>query len=125
MYVRDSLVKIISDCCWKIWKVTGPGFEEQFYKKALTLELEKLNIDVNREYLIKMVYDGHDLGDKFLDLFVGGRMIVEAKAIGNLSSVHYKQLRNYLKAADREYGILVNFGSSPLQFRIVLRDFEN
>ena len=39
-------------------------------------------------------------------------MILEIKAIKELSSIHEVQLVNYLKATGIEVGLLINFGTS-------------
>lgn len=43
---------------------------------------------------------------------VGGRVIIELKAIQRLAKEHEVQLVNYLTATGIDDGLLINFGSS-------------
>ena len=38
-------------------------------------------------------------------------MIVELKSVEDLMSIHYKQLKTYLRLCKREIGWLINFGA--------------
>ncbi len=50
-------------------------------------------------------------------------VIVELKAISELSGKEESQIINYLKATDLETGLLLNFGASSLGFkRFVFKD---
>ena len=44
-------------------------------------------------------------------------VIVDIKAISNLSGVEEAQLINYLKAAELKVGLLINFGSRSLEHK--------
>lgn len=43
--------------------------------------------------------------------------MVEIKAIVQLENVHLAQAKNYLEAYNMEAGLLINFGSTSLQFK--------
>lgn len=43
-------------------------------------------------------------------------IIVELKAVTVLVKAHKAQVINYLKAADKEIGLLVNFGTNSLKW---------
>jgi GxxExxY protein len=43
--------------------------------------------------------------------------MVELKAIIQLEDVHLAQAKNYLEAYNMEVGLLINFGSTSLQFK--------
>jgi GxxExxY protein len=48
-------------------------------------------------------------------------IIVELKALGELTGDHEAQVLNYLKASKLKLGLLINFGTKSLQFkRLVL-----
>lgn len=48
-------------------------------------------------------------------------MIVETKAIQVISDVEVAQVLNYLKAAKKDIGLLLNFGGKPLKLKRVIR----
>ena len=60
------------------------------------------------------------VGDYFADLVVNGLVILELKSVEALKNEHFAQLTNYLKATDKEVGLLLNFGKKPEFKRIVL-----
>ncbi len=61
---------------------------------------------------IKVYYNGEVVGNYFADNTVDDKVILEIKAIKELSDIHEVQLVNYLKATGIEVGLLINFGTS-------------
>jgi GxxExxY protein len=55
--------------------------------------------------------------DFYADIFVEDKVIVELKAVKALTPEHYAQIINYLNASGVEVGLLINFGSSKLEFK--------
>ncbi|MDR3340693.1 MAG: GxxExxY protein [Candidatus Symbiothrix sp.] len=53
------------------------------------------------------------IGKYKADLIVNDLIILELKAIDYLLEQHENQLINYLKATDKEVGLLLNFGTKP------------
>jgi GxxExxY protein len=45
------------------------------------------------------------------------QIVVEIKALNNLSPLEESQLLNYLKAGNYEVGVLINFGTESLQWK--------
>ena len=67
---------------------------------------------VVRQKPIRIVYDGHDLGEGFrVDLADDDKVLVELKSVELLMPVHLKQLLTYLRLCDRRLGLLINFGA--------------
>jgi GxxExxY protein len=117
----DITEKIIG-AYYKVYNQLGYGFLEKVYENALALELEKIGFKVEHQKKIVVYYDGHVVGDYFADLFVDDVIIVELKALRELSEEHEAQLLNYLKATPIEVGLLLNFGLEPAHKRKV---FDN
>ncbi|QQL46405.1 GxxExxY protein [Sulfuriroseicoccus oceanibius] len=101
----------------KVHRTLGPGFLESVYSNALCHELRTSGIQSIQEDAISVVYDGIVVGEFKADLLVENRIIVELKAIETLHPAHEVQLVNYLTATNIEVGLLINFGSSSLQFK--------
>ena len=53
--------------------------------------------------------------DFIMDILVEDRIVLEVKSVDELHPVHYKQLLTYLKLADKQLGILVNFNEHILR----------
>lgn len=57
----------------------------------------------------RVVYKGNEVGEYFADLVVAERIIVEVKAVSELTKVHQAQCINYLHISGLRLGLLVNF----------------
>ena len=78
--------------------------------------MAKLGLRVVRQQHIKVHYDGQEVGEYFADLLIEDLGIIELKAAEGIVEEHEHQLLNYLKATDKEVGLLLNFGKKP-QFK--------
>lgn len=108
----DKTDKIIK-AFYNVYNKLGFGFLEKVYEHALLIELRKMGIEAVNQFMIKVHYDGVEVGNYFADLFVENCVIVEIKAAEGLIEEHEAQLINYLKATNIEVGLLLNFGKQP------------
>ena len=108
----DKTDKIIK-AFFNVYNKLGFGFLEKVYEHALLIELRKMGIEAVNQFMIKVHYDGVEVGNYFADLFVENCVIVEIKAAEGLIEEHEAQLINYLKATNIEVGLLLNFGKQP------------
>ena len=100
--------------------VLSPGLFEQVYKECLSKELQKRGLEVKKELLLPVTYEGDVIELAYrLDLLVESEVIVELKAVERISAIHRTQMLTYLKLARRQVGLLSNFNSSPLTRGIV------
>lgn len=115
----DELTYKINGCAMKVHNTLGNGFQEVIYQRCLAIELERAGIPFVRELEQTIFYDGIEVGTRRADFVVAEKLIVELKAIINLENVHLAQAKNYVVAYDFPVGLLINFGSSSLQFKKV------
>ncbi|KAF5420598.1 MAG: PD-(D/E)XK nuclease superfamily protein [Candidatus Methanomarinus sp.] len=73
---------------------------------------------------IKVYYNDEIVGNYIADIIVNDKVILEIKAIKELSNIHEVQLVNYLKATGIEVGLLINFGTS-VQVKRCVMDKQN
>jgi GxxExxY protein len=73
---------------------------------------------------IKIYCDNEIVGNYIADIIVNDKVILEIKAIKELSNIHEVQLVNYLKATGIEVGLLINFGTS-VQVKRRVMDKQN
>jgi len=98
----------------------GLGFAELVYHEALNIELGLRNIPYESEKLITIAYKGNLLERTYkADLVCYDGIIVELKSVEKLKSEHTAQLLNYLQATNLPLGVLINFGETPLTYKIV------
>ncbi len=115
----DGLIYRVIGCMIEVHKQLGPGFLENVYRRAVTVEFERQGIRFEAEKEIELKYKGDGIGAHRLDLFVANQLVVELKTVEELHKKHYAQVRSYLKAVDRPVGLLVNFADFQLNARRV------
>ena len=54
-----------------------------------------------------------------MDLLIGGKLVVELKAIKEIEAVHFSILRSYAKAVKATSGIVLSFSTMPLTIKRV------
>lgn len=115
--VDDPLTQAVIGCAMRVHRTLGAGFLESVYENALIHELGRADVPVECQKRIPVYYDGVVVGDFVADLLVGGRVIVENKAVRALAREHEVQLVNYLVATGIDTGLLLNFGAPSLQIK--------
>lgn len=108
--------KIIG-CAMKVHAVLGNGFQEVIYQRALAIEFRTAGVSFEREFTMKIYYRNQEVGERRVDFFVDGKIMVELKALICLENVHLAQGKNYLEAYNLEVGLLINFGATSLEFK--------
>jgi GxxExxY protein len=114
----DALARTVIDSAFEVHGVLGPGYGEMVYENALCVELRLRAIAYERQSATLVEYKGHCVGEGRLDLIVGGRLLVELKAVPALAPVHTAQVLAYLKATGQTLGLLINFNTALLKHGI-------
>ncbi len=122
MLKHEALTNEIIRCYYDVYNELGFGFLEKVYENAYVIRLQEKGIHGKRQVPIKVFYHEHDVGLYYADIVVEDVIIIEMKAAENLCLEHELQLKNYLRATDKEIGFLFNFGIKP-EFR--RQYFEN
>jgi GxxExxY protein len=114
----DPLTYAIIGAAMEVHKELGCGFLEPVYQAALRLEFDARRITYRVEVPIPVRYKGSVLSVRYrADFLCFDEILVETKAIERLTSREESQLINYLAASQLSKGLLLNFGSSHLQFK--------
>ena len=111
----DALAHLTIGAAIEVHRALGPGYLETVYEQALAVELSLRHVEFDRQYEISVRYKQHDVGKSWLDLLVGGRLIVELKAVDSLNENHRAQLISYLRATGLRLGLLINFNVPVLK----------
>ena len=116
-YREEETYKIIG-ICMEVHRNLGPGLLEVIYKDALEIEFRENKIPFQREKEFLIDYKGKILPHKFYaDFIINDDIILEVKAVKEFSNEHIAQVLNYIKLADSEIGLLVNFQTKSLQHK--------
>lgn len=104
----------IQGAVFEVYREMGCGFLEAVYQECLEKELIRCDIAFIAQPELSLAYKGDLLKQTYRpDLICHGKIIIELKAVKEITSVHKAQLLNYLKATGLELGLLVNFGTHP------------
>lgn len=115
----DEITYKINGCAMKVHNTLGNGFQEVIYQRCLAIEMQRAGLQFGREVEQNIYYDNIMVGTRRADFVVEEEVIVELKALINLEDVHLAQAKNYVVAYDFPIGLLINFGSTSLQFKKV------
>ncbi len=114
---KDEVFAIIGAAI-EVHKILGSGFLESVYQEAFEIELESRQIPFSSQSELAVCYKNRRLQKTYrADLVVYSKIIVEIKANEHLNTVDEAQLINYLKATSYKLGLLINFGSSKLEWK--------
>jgi GxxExxY protein len=119
MMTLDEITYKINGCAMKVHNTLGNGFQEVIYQRCLAIELTKAGLSFEREKEHIVYYEGEEVGTRRADFIVEGQIMVELKALIHLEDVHLAQAKNYVDAYQLPVGLLINFGSTNLQFKKV------
>ena len=111
-YKHNEITEKIIGAAYKVHNTLGSGFLEKVYQNSLVIEIRALGFGVEVEKPMKVYYHGEVVGNYVADIIVEGKVILEIKAVKELSGIHEAQILNYLKATGIEVGLLINFGKS-------------
>ena len=110
---KDESYAIIG-ACFEVYKEKGNGFVEPVYQECLELELAAQKIPFTAQGALRLTYKGTELKQRYIpDFLCFDKIILEIKAVKQLTDEHRAQVLNYLKATGLRLGLLVNFGHYP------------
>jgi len=112
LYKEESYA--ILGACFEVYKDKGCGFLEPVYQECLQIELAFRKIPFKAQRKLGLTYKGQLLTQSYEpDFICYDKIIIELKAVSELTDKHRAQVHNYLKATDMHLGLLVNFGHYP------------
>ncbi|MFM5930381.1 MAG: GxxExxY protein [Novosphingobium sp.] len=127
MIAIDELSAIVISEAIAIHRELGPGLFESVYESVLTGRLRKRGLKVDRQIQVKAVFDGETYDPAFkIDMLVENRLVLELKAVEQLSKAHAKQVLTYLRLLKQPVGLLLNFSEETMKdgIRRVVNDYK-
>ncbi|MFH1075269.1 MAG: GxxExxY protein [Pseudomonadota bacterium] len=122
---RDPHTYTIIGAAMAVHNELGNGFLEAVYQEALEREFQLRKIPYEREKRILVYYQGKTLNASYqADFVCFGEVIVELKALRQISGIEEAQLINYLKATHINRGLLINFGAKSLQYKRLVHNLR-
>lgn len=112
----EEVARQVVDSAMKVHQALGPGLLESVYEVCLVHELTKRGVVVHRQLPVAISYDGIQIEAGFrLDILAGESIVVELKAVEEITPLHQAQLLTYLKLTGKRLGFLINFNSVLLK----------
>jgi GxxExxY protein len=124
-YLSDEGFALVG-AAFEVHREIGRGLSEEIYQESLEWELGLRKIPFQTKAELKVYYKGHLLNKRYIpDLEVHGEIMVELKAVKELTSDHEQQLLNYMHITKKAVGYLINFGPmKQLEWkRFILKEY--
>ncbi len=88
----------------EVHRALGPGLLESTYHACLAYELRQQGLEVEREKELPVVYKGVTLDCGYrIDLLVEHTVIVELKAVQELTAIHEAQILSYYPGTEEAH----------------------
>ena len=115
---RDDKTYEIIGAAMEVHRHLGGGFLEVVYGDALEMEFQERGIPYQREKDLQIYYKDKVLPHFYkADFICFDSIVVELKAVENLTVESQAQVINYLAATGCKVGLLLNFGRRSLEKR--------
>jgi len=112
----NLITERIIGCAIEVHKELGPGLLESAYEECLFFELKRMGLNTQRQVPVPIVYKDIKLECGYrIDILVEDRVIVELKTVDAFAPVHEAQILTYMKFAQKEIGLLINFNTTLLK----------
>ena len=113
--LNDITYDIIG-CAYKVHSELGPGLLESAYETCLSFELKQKGYNIYCQYPVPVIYQGIKMEAGYrIDILVEDKIVVELKSVDALAPIHKAQLLTYLKLANKQLGLLINFNVVDLK----------
>ena len=115
---RDEQTHAIIGAAMEVHRTLGHGFLEAVYQEALAFEMKLRAIPFGREIGLIVSYKSQPLSASYRpDFICFQNIIVETKALSQVTGHDEAQVINYLKATGFSRALLFNFGVPSLVFK--------
>lgn len=116
--IYPELSNRILGIAMQLHREMGCGFKEKVYQDAFEVLLKENKIEYEREKHIDLVFHGVKLEhDFFYDFLIEDKIGVELKAVSEITGEFESQIINYLHVSNHKLGLLLNFGTTSLEYR--------
>jgi GxxExxY protein len=117
-----ALTEAVIGAAIEVHRALGPGLLESAYGACLFHELSMRGISFRKELDLPLSYKGVKLDCGYrLDLVADDHVVVELKAVEQITPIHEAQLLTYLRLSGLRVGLLLNFNVAMMRDGITRR----
>lgn len=110
--IENEIAKIVFEAGLNVHRALGPGLLESAYEECLYYELYCLNLKVEKQKPLPLVYREVKLDAGYrIDLLVDNKLVIEVKSVEALNDLHMAQILTYLRLSNCKLGLLINFNT--------------
>jgi GxxExxY protein len=96
--------------CMEVHRILGPGLTREAYETCLAVELRQMEMTFERAKPLEFLYrDTPVRVETRLDFIVEGELLVQVKAVEELSEIDKADMEALLRLSHLRSGLLVNF----------------
>lgn len=119
-YKHSEITAKIIGCAMKVHQRMRNGYQEIIYQRCLCIEFDREGIKYQQEMEMPIFYDGIHVGKRRVDFLIEEKVVLEIKAVSELTDTYLVQALNYLEALNLETGLLLNFGAKSLEIKRIV-----
>jgi GxxExxY protein len=112
--LHAELTHAIIGAAMEVHNILDPGFLEAVYEEALAHEFDLRGIAYERQKTYHVPYKSIAAGVYRPGFVVEDKVIVDTKAIKQLTEIDEAQIINYFKVCERRVGLVIDFGALRL-----------
>jgi len=121
-YKYSDITEKIIGCALKVHQRMRSGYPELIYNRCLVIEFERASLPFLIEIELPIFYEEIQVGKRRVDFLIENKVVIEIKAVSELTDIHLAQALNYLEALNLEVGLLMNFGSKSLEVKRLINN---
>ncbi len=121
--VHKDLSYEIVGALFQVFNELGYGYQEKYYETALAKVLAQKGLRYTRQVKCDLKFNNEKIGIYYLDFLIDDKIVLELKVGKRFTKQSFDQIIAYLKATNKQLGILALFNSKGVRFiRIVNLD---
>lgn len=117
--LHTDLTEKIIGAAIRVHTILGPGFDDDIYTNALIVEFNKIALNYENNWQVKVYYDAVNVGSYSLDFLVQDKVIVKVLSTDSIESKYLHQVKSHLAAAELNVGLILSFGGATLEIKRV------
>ena len=112
----DEISNKVIGCAIEVHRSLGPGLLESTYEQCLAREMDISGIAFKLQSPLPVEYKGIKLDCGYrVDMLIEDKLIVELKSVEKTLPIHEAQILTYMKLANIQVGLLINFNVERLK----------